>query len=112
MILIENLLAKFPSQDNELVVHLQAQSDQIKTANDFFQIYADYISNGLVMDVYSSSSWGICQQMLGNLNEADIAYIECRSGSWSCNFVAEDKFSYSSVTFREVAEWLVENFPN
>ena len=110
--LIENLLAKFPSQDNELVACLQSQSDQIKTANDFFQIYAENISNGSVINVYSSSSWGICQQMLGKLNDSDSDYIDCRSGSWSCTFVAEDKFSYSSVTFRDVAEWLVENFPN
>jgi len=110
--LIENLLAKFPSQDNELVACLQSQSDQIKTANDFFQIYAENISNGSDIDVYSSSSWGICQQMLGKLNDSDSDYIDCRSGSWSCTFVAEDKFSYSSVTFRDVAEWLVENFPN
>ena len=108
--LIENLLIKFPSQDNELVAHLQSQSNHIKTPDNFFQIYANYISNDSDINVYSSSSWGICQQMLGKLNESESDYIGCRSGSWSCTFVAEDRLGYSSVTFREVAEWLVENF--
>ncbi len=82
MMLIETLLDKFPSQDNKLVARLQAQSNQIKTANDFFRIYAENISNGSDIDVYSSSSWGICQQMLGKLNESESDYIDCRSGSW------------------------------
>jgi hypothetical protein len=98
--------------------YLQTKSTDIKTANDFFQTYADYISNNEPINVYSSTSWGICQQMMGKLNSVDLLYIQYRGGSWYCNLNMDDFKSDNSeisgkfITFREVANWLVTNFPN
>jgi hypothetical protein len=117
--LVESLLVEYPLNDDALKAYLISNTIHIVTANDFFQSYADYISNGKPIDVRSSTSWGICQQMLGKLDDASLAYIKYRQGTWtilpeSCDFNEEFAKDYSQrhITFRKVAKWLAKKFPH
>jgi len=104
--MLSNLLVTFPTKDTALIAYLREHDNELNKASDFFRIYSEYLSTD---DVYTSSSWGICQEMLGNITDPyTLSYIQCRSGSWSASIDIYN--NYQVVTFRDVVEWLIRNF--
>jgi hypothetical protein len=92
----------------EFAKWVTSQNPTINTWKDFVNEYSKCLElDDPDMNVAKSSSWGICQEMLGKLkNKNDIYYIQSRGGIWK---MTED--DYQVITLREVIADLKKRFP-
>lgn len=72
---------------------------------DFVQNLSDWIQNNEKnFKVTMSSSWAICQELLGNIEGNDLKYAQERGGIWSMN-------NNEIISVRTVLSDIQKNYP-
>ena len=105
--LLQYVLEKYPNTTYTNFLKF-CEPYNINNWRDFAEMYAKFVSIECEnITVYDSSSWGVCQEFLGNLTGRDLWYTESRSGFWSM----PDTSTLQIVTVREILSDLWENYP-
>jgi hypothetical protein len=102
----------YPSDDSESRFSILEQRDSekpIETYLDFAQVVKEMSEDGEQdMNIYKSSTWAVCQEFLGKLNEEELLYSNNRGGIWYSNV---EQGEYISITIRKILNILKVHYP-
>lgn len=88
----------------------RANNLRINTADDFAKAFvASMKYDTPTIDIYTSSSFAIAQEFLGNLNDDDAFYARSRGGCWNMKYI---NGICKLITTRKVLETVYELYPS
>ena len=109
--LVQFIKRCFPTDDQSRIEYLEKHENKIKTWRDFTITLSELLADGdLDMTVYRSSTWAVCQEVLGNLGGHDLDYAQGRGGVWYSKFDLE-KGTFNSITIRDIFQSLQIHYP-
>lgn len=98
------LQADYPSRNHALMEYLQKinMEGNLKNWKDFALALSFYFNEDN-MTVTKSSTWAVCQDLLGNLSGQDLMHARSRGGIWTCD---------PPVSVREILTRFSKEYPS
>ena len=109
--IVDYVFSTYPSNEQQDIFEefCRENSSNISTWHDFTEVLANFYTD-TNMSVTKSSTWVVCQEFLGNLDETSLEYTQSRGGIWS--FICEPpNFHCDIITVRTILTDIKEKYP-